>query len=236
MMAQIDTGAIEEARHNGRNGAARDERPDEVEDFLADEVEVGFENGLPILDKDYGEYCENILSPTAGSDVKEVAEHDLVSSSADVANELNTRTSKAIKALDIHDIEEPKGNNDFDVPAVAQEGVIEVPLMGEVNTDYLRNNIYTDARLLEHLYIRCGMSVAEIKEVLEDGMNEGRDGDKSAWGVTKANIRNALEDVSLIEPDDTRRGEDDDIRLGGTTIHNSETSERTGLTVNASDF
>lgn len=235
MTTYMDTEAIREAKQNGRDGEPRDDRPEEVDAFLEPEEVVGFEEGLPLLDKEYAEYCESVLAPEAHADVWAVARHDMVTSVEDVAAELDTTVDKVDKALTIHDIEEPEGSGSFDVPAVEREGVIEVPLCGAVDTAHLRSPIFEDARLLEHLYVRCGLGVAEIQTVLEDGMNAGRDSEKSRWRVTEQQIRTALEDVALIEDDKTNDGRDD-LRLGGATHDFSDTAGDSGLVVNANDF
>jgi len=207
MTTYFDTNGIEEAKHNDRDGEPREDRPDKVDTFLEPEEAVGFEEGLPLLDKEYEDYCESVLAPEAHADVWGVASHDMVTSIEDVAAELETTESKVQKALTIHNIEEPEGDGSFDVPAVEQEGVIEVPLHGAVDTDHLRTPIHTDARLLEHLYVRCGLGVGEIQTVIEDGMNAGRESEKSRYRVTEDEIRTALEDVA--------------------TLHSSRTTKRT---------
>jgi len=237
MTTHMDTEAIREAKTNDRDGGPSD-RPEAVDEFLAPEEAVGFEDGLPLLDKEYSDYSDSVLAPEAHADVWGVARHNKVASVEDVAAELDTTVDKVRKALTIHDIEEPEGGGSFDVPMVEQEGVIEVPLHGAVDTAHLRTPIHTDARLLEHLYVRCGLGVTEIRTVLEDGMNAGRSSDKSRYRVTVDEVRSALKDVSLIEGDEADGGrlEDNDLRLGGATHDFSETSNDTGLVVNANDF
>jgi len=231
----MDTEEIREAKQNGRDGEPRDDRPEEVDAFLEPEEAVGFGEGLPLLEKGYEDYCESVLAPEAHADVWSVARHDMVRSIEDVAAELDTTVDKVDKALTIHDIEEPEGSGSFDVPAVEREGVIDVPLCGAVDTAHLRSPIYEDARLLEHMYIRCGLGEAGIQTVLEDGMNAGRDSEKSRWRVTEQQIRTALEDVALIEDDETNDGRDD-VRLPSVTHDFSETAGDSGLVVNANDF
>lgn len=236
MTTHMDTEGIREAKQNGRDGGPRDDRPEAVDEFLEPEEAVGFEDGLPLLDKEYEDYCESVLAPEAHADVWGVARHDMVTSVDDVAAELDTTADRVEKALTIHDIEEPEGGGSFDVPAVEREGYIEVPLCGAVDTAHLRTPIYEDARLLEHLYVRCGLGVAEIQTVLEDGMNVGRGSEKSRWRVTEQQIRTALEDVSLVDADETDGGREDDLRLGGVSHDFSETAGDSGLVVDTNDF
>lgn len=221
MVTHTDTEAIRDAKHNDRDGEPRDDRPEAVDEFFEPEEAVGFEEGLPLLDKEYEEYAESVLSPEAHADVWGVARHDMVTSVEDVASELDTTTDKVAKALTIHDIEKPEGGGSFD--SVEQEGYIEVPLCGAVDTTHLRTPIYEDARLLDHLYVQCGLGVSEIQTVLEDGMNAGRASEKSRWRVTEQQIRTALEDVALIEAETTDDRREDDLRLGGTSLDFSET-------------
>ena len=236
MTTHMDTEAIRDAKHNDRDGEPRDDRPAEVDTFLQPEEAVGFEDGLPLLDKEYADYCDSVLAPEAHADVWGVARHDLVTSVEDVAAELDATTDKVDKALTIHDIEEPEGGGSFDVPAEEQEVYIEVPLCGAVDTTHLRTPIYEDARLLEHLYLRCGLGVAEIQTVLEDGRNAGRASENSRWRVTEQQIRTALEDVALIEAETTDDRRRDDFRLGGVSHDFSETAGGSGFVVNANDF
>ncbi|MHC3380225.1 hypothetical protein [Haloarcula sp. H-GB5] len=237
MTTNMDTEAIREAKQNDRDGEPRADRPEAVDKFLAPEEAVGFDEGLPLLDKEYADYCESVLAPEAHADVWAVSQHGMVTSVEDVAAELDTTVGKVRKALTIHDIEEPKGDGSFDVPAVEQEGYIEVPLCGAVDTTHLRSPLYEDARLLEHLYVRCGLGVAEIKAVLEDGMNTGRSSEKSRYRVTEQQIHAALEDVSLIKAEDeTSDRREDDVKLGGATHDFSETASDRGLVVNANNY
>jgi len=238
MTTHMDTEAIREAKANDRDGGPSNDRPEAVDEFLAPEEAVGFEDGLPLLDKEYSDYCDSVLAPEAHADVWAVARHSMVTSIEDMAEELDTSKDKVRKALTIHNIEEPEGGGSFDVPAVEQEGYVEVPLHGAVETAHLRTPIHTDARLLEHLYVRCGLGVAEIRTVLEDGMNMGRESEKSRYRVTEDEIRIALKDVSLIEGDEADGGrlEDNDLRLGGATHDFSDTAGDSGLVVNANDF
>ncbi|MFC3477658.1 hypothetical protein [Halobacterium litoreum] len=237
MTTHMDTTAIEEAKASNRDGGPREDRPEEVDEFLEPEEAVGFEEGLPLLDRPYEEYPDDPLTPDAGADVAALAGHELVGSVEDLAAELDTTEGKVRTALHLHDVEEPTAGSSFD--SVEREGVIEVPLHGVIDVEHLRTPVYADARLLEHLYIRCGAGISEIKEILEDGMNAGRGGDKPRWSVTEAEIRSALEDVALISSEDTEGGDSERLRLGGATHDFSEsgdTSPSSGLTVSTSDF
>lgn len=237
MTTNMDTEAIREAKSNGRDGAAREDRPQEVDEWFEPAPEVGFRQGLPLLDAEYGEYPDDPLKPAAGEDLAALADHELVGSVADLAAELDAPAERVRKALTLHDIEEPTGGGSFDVPEVGRKGVIEVPLHGCIDTEHLRSPIYEDARLLEHLYVRCGCSVREIRTILEEGMNRGRDGEKAPWRVHEGEIRAALEDVALLDAaDETERGtaEDDDVRLGGTSLDARTEDESPGADVNYS--
>ncbi|MFC7026825.1 hypothetical protein ACFQJ5_03260 [Halomicroarcula sp. GCM10025324] len=241
MTTHMDTEAIREAKAT-RDGGPLVARPEEVDAFLEPEEAVGFEEGLPLLDKEYGEYPDDPLTPDSGADVAALADHELVGSVEDLAAELDADAGKVRTALELHDLEEPNAGGSFDAPAVEHEGVIEVPLHGVIEVEHLRSPVYTDARLLEHLYIRCGCGISEIKEILEDGMNAGRSGDKSPWRVTEREIRTALEDVALIssaDPEGIDPMNSKDVRLGGATFSQLDEEDRSssgGLNVAVEDF
>lgn len=234
MTTHMDTEAIREAKASNRDGAAREDRPDAVDEWFKPTPEVGFRQGLPLLDAEYEEYPEDPLKPAAGEDLAALADHELVGSVADLAAELDAREERVRKALALHDIEEPTGGGSFDVPEVERKGVIDVPLQGCIDTEHLRTPVYEDARLLEHLYVRYGCSVREIRTVLEEGMNRGRDGEKAPWRVREGEIRAALEDVALLDAadeTDTGTAEDEDTRLGGTSL-DARDEEAPGADVN----
>lgn len=239
-LAALDTAAVEDAR--GRDGGPREDRPQEAEDALdVEEARVGFQNGTALLERDYAEYPtgKDILRPEASDALEAVATHDMVGTVADIGHELRADESTVRTALELHGVDAPTDGASFDVVA---EDEISVPLHGTVDTDHLRMPIYEDARLLEHLYVRCGFGAGEIREYLQAQMNRGRDPEKSRWTAQEADIRDALEAVGLLEAAEAKGPDpknDRDIRLGGTTMSSLDNDERSssgGLVVSTSDF
>jgi len=181
---------------------------------------------------------EDILKPTAEAEdtLATVAEHHTVADVSDVADELDTSAEIAERALALHDIKitDPEGD---DVP----EGVIRVPLMGEVSTEFLANPVWSDHRVLEFLAVRCQYGVADIKTFLEKERNRSRSAGKSRWTVRTADIEDALREVGLMEKSDpeARTAENEDHRLPKVGHDFSETGDSSpsgGLTVNTADF
>lgn len=225
-----------------REGQPRADRPAAVDDALEENGErVGFQAGEPLADRPYSQYAtgEDILRPEASDVLEAVARHELVGDVDDVADELNATESTVRKAFELHGVDTPTDGGSVDTVA---EDEIELPLHGTVNVDHLRTPIHEDARLLEHLYVECGLGVAELREFLETQMNHGRDPEQSRWGVREADTRGALEDVGLLEDGDNGKVDPKrakDIRLGGATVSNLDESDRGtsgGLNVDTSDF
>jgi hypothetical protein len=229
---------IEAARE--RDGDPREDRPEAVDAALDIKAErVGFENGKPLLDRPYEEYPTDPLKPSASDALEDVARHERVGDVSDVASELATTTETVRTALELHGIDTPKGGATFDRVA---EDELEIPLHGTVNVDHLRTPVYEDARLLQHLYVECGLGVGEMKTLLERQMNRGRAGDQTRWGVGEDDIRGALEDVGLLEDAGSGRVNPKrakDIRLGGASMSTVDEDKRGasgGLNVDVSDF
>lgn len=178
----------------------------------------------------------DIIKPTAQDTVATVAEHPTVEGIEDVADELDASEDTAERALALHGIEvsEPEGE---DVP----EGVIDVPLAGGVDTDHLADPVWSDHRLAEHLVVRCGYSVEDVKTLLERERNRGRSGDKPRWTVRTQDIERTLRECGIMPREDpeARTAESEDLRLGGVSHDFSESGDTTpsgGLTVNTADF
>jgi len=237
-LTALDTAAVADAR--GRDGGPLEERPEEAETALnAEEARVGFQNGTPLLEgRDYADYPtgDGILYPSARDALEAVATHDMVGTVGDIEHELNADPSTVRTALELHGVEPPTDGASFDV---VDEDEISVPFHGTVQTGHLRTPIYEDARLLEHLYVRCGYGAGEIREYLQAQMNRGRDSEKVRWFVQEATVRDALEAVGLLEATEATGNEhnEKDVRLGGTTVsQGSKRSRSGGLVVSASDF
>lgn len=224
-LAALDVPAIEETR---QRLPERGNVPQEAEDAL--EPPEG-----PLEGEDHST-GEDILKPSARDTVATVVEHPTVADMSDVADELDVTKDIAERALALHDIEDPDGVTD-DVP----EGVIEVPLAGDVDTDHLRDPAWSDGRLLEHLAVRCQYGVADIKTLLERERNHGRSAEKPQWTVRTEDIENALREVGLMERKEreARTLESEDHRLPKVGHDFSETGDSSpsgGLTVNTADF
>lgn len=222
-----------------RNGKPREERPVEVDEFLEPSEEVGYNEGLPLLDRSYDQYPsrQELLQPDGGEVLESLADHDLVSSISDIASELNTREEVIEKATELHGIEI---ESTFDITVASEEDTISVPIEGQVEIDHLREPLYDDSRLLYHLYVQCGMGIEEIAESLSAQLERNRE-------VRARDIRQGLVNVGLIDGDRTNYGNgtirDNDIRLGGAAVDISEDGpnrkfreESRGLTVNANDY
>jgi hypothetical protein len=221
----IDSPAIEDARERLPD---RGEVPEEAQEALEQpEGPLAGENDHPT--------GEDILKPSSRDTLVRVAEHATVSDLDDVADVLSADRNIVERAFDIHEIEKPEGE-DTDY----SEDVVSLPLHGEVNLENVRDPVYTDGRLLEHLVVQCGYGVEDIRTVLEQEMNQGRPSEKSRWRVRTQAIEAALQDIGLMERDETEPSteENEDIRLGGATHDFSETenSSSGGLTINTRDF
>ncbi|QRV15462.1 hypothetical protein JMJ58_00740 [Haloterrigena salifodinae] len=226
---------IAEARE--RNGQPREERPEEVDEFFEPTEEVGYKQGLSLLDRSYENYPsrQELLQPGNGDTLDTLSEHELVTSISDVASELNIRDEVIEKAANLHGVD----LSTFEITVdTSNEDTITVPLEGDVAIEHLREPLYEDSRLLYHLYVQCGMGVEEIAQTLSDSL------DSVNTSVLERDIQQGLIDVGLLEGNRTDDGrgtvEEEDLRLGGTSIEmkepESDIRERGGLTVNASDY
>ncbi|MDL0125961.1 hypothetical protein PNQ92_11145 [Halobacterium salinarum] len=196
-IAVLDTAAVANARN--RDGEPREDRPKEAEKALeTEEVRVGFQNGTPLLERDYTDYPtgEDILQPSASDALEAVATHEMVGTVADIGHELRADESTVETALGLHGVEPPTDGASFDV---VDGDEINVPLHGTIDTHHFRTPLYEDGRLLEHLYVRCGYGIGEIRQWLKAQMNHGRDPEKARWSVTEDEIRDGLEAVGLLE-------------------------------------
>ena len=241
-LAALDMPAIEDARERLPD---RGDVPDEALEALEPtEERVGFGIGASLVKggqnpTDHTHYPTgaDVLKPSASDTLAELADHPKVASIEDVADELDTSEDTVAKALRLHGIEEPQGDTAEDVP----EDVIHLPMHGRVDLAHVRTPVWRDARVLEHLAVRCQYGVADIKTVLERERNRGRPGSKPRWTVREKDIKDALRNIGLMESgeEEPRTAENDDLRLGGASHDFSETQDTTpsgGLVVNADDF
>ena len=168
-----------------RDGAAADDRPESVDEVMAPGETVGFDDGLPLLNREYSDYPSNedLLRPAAGQPLAALADHDLITSVEDVALELGARTETVEKALALHDIEEPSG---FDVEV---DGSRLDSLLGDV-PDRMKD--HDNQLVVAVLYVDKGLSIEEIRQVMDEATED-------TVTVSESDMRQALVDAKLIE-------------------------------------
>lgn len=240
-LAALDTPAIEDARARLPD---RGDVPEEALEALEpSEERVGFNQGASLVEggdgpTDHSHYPqgEDVLRPSAEDTLEALADHSKVADIEDVADELDTSRDTVAKAMQLHGIEDPDGETED-----ATEDVIHLPLHGEVDLEHVRTPVWRDARVLEHLAVRCQYGVADIKTVLERERNDGRPGSQPRWTVGESDIEDALADIGLMDRDEpeSATAENEDLRLGGASHDFSESGDSSpsgGLTVNTADF
>jgi len=197
---------IENARE--RDGDARNARPEAVDEALETDPRVGHGDGASLVEggedpSDHSHYPAGgaLFKPSAYDTLEALAEHARVGDVTDLAAELHEPEDRVAKALDVHGLAVTPAERSED----DREGVIHVPQHGDVDTDHLREPVWTDARLLYALYIQGGMSTAEIKDHLETEMNRGRDGELPRWSVREREIREELAACGFLESEDGGR-------------------------------
>lgn len=241
-LAALDTPAIDDARARLPD---RGDIPEAAREALEPtEERVGFGTGASLVDggedsTDHGHYPtgEDLLRPTARDTLAAVADHEKVADIEDVADELDTSRDTVERALRLHGVDEPQGGATEDTT----EDTVTLPLHGEVDLEHVRTPVWRDARVLEHLAVRCGFGVEDIKTVLERERNDGRPASKPRWSVRTADIEDALADIGLMDRDEpeSATAENEDLRLGGASHDFSESGDSSpsgGLTVSTSDF
>lgn len=172
-----------------RSGDAADDRPEEVDDIMSPQETVGFEEGLPLLDMKYQDYPrdDELLRPAAGYALAALAEHELVTSTEDLARELGSREEKVEKALDLHGVDEPEG---FDV---AVDTTRLNAFMGDVPE---RMKDHDNPLVVATLYVEKGLSVEEIRDVLAEATDDN-------VTVSERAVKQTLVDARLINGETT---------------------------------
>lgn len=189
----FDAESIKEARE--RNGAAADDRPDDVDDVLAPRETVGFREELHLLERPYDEYVrhQGLLRPVAGDVLRELADHPLVSTPDDVANELGSDVETVEKAADLHGVDLP----DEEEPIAIDISRLDSLVGGGFPEDMADP---TNPILIGTLYVSKGLSVTEVAQILSEATDD--------YGtVDPSEVRQTLVDAHLINGETSAEGE-----------------------------
>lgn len=196
--------AIDEFR--AREGGAANDRPEYVSKALSLDKELGYHHGLPLIDPpggeqtvslgeqaDYSHYPENILVPTSGDFLEELAEHPLVGNADDMSKELDENVTTVEKALDLFDI-----NVTPQTTATEDKG-LRLPSGETIPYSYLpENHPWSDPRVL-HQLVQDGLSIEEIARYLNEQSDDNR--------ITSDAVRQACIDARLLtSPDNSETG------------------------------
>lgn len=147
-----------------RDGAAADDRPEDVDDVMSPREVVGYGTEASLLDCGYDEYPdgEDLYRPSMGDTLRSLVEHDMVESAEDIADELNTDVKTVRRAADRHGIDLPDGS-DFDVE------VDTARLYGLLGAEWPDELIAPDNPVtVATLYVEYGLSTEEVSAVLEE--------------------------------------------------------------------
>ncbi|ADQ67568.1 hypothetical protein GL213_09945 [Halogeometricum borinquense] len=165
-----------------RDGDAAEDRPDAVNEWFEPDEEVGYEVGLPLASVDYDEYPEKdeLYDAESGDIIREIAAHPLTNGAIDVAAELGVSEETAARVLGIHDAEQRGTHGGTPTVEKTVDG-ITLPHPDDadgivVRRDQFKGAPHDNGRILEYLYIRCGLGVSEIEEVLDIAENDAVDG------------------------------------------------------------
>lgn len=210
----IDSNALRRAW--SRDGAAADDRPEEVDEIMADRETVGYEEGLPLLSCKYDDYMtgDSLLRPAARDALETLAEHDLVADVEDMAHELHSPTETVKKALELHGIEEPSG---FDVSLDTDRlhALVDCP-------DRMKNP--DNPLVVATLYVEKGLSVSEVRDVLDEGADDNT-------AVTERAVKQTLVDARVIDGQTSEQRERQWKQSRGDVTQGSR-----GRTINSEDY
>lgn len=164
-----------------RAGEAAEERPDETDEALQMTEELGFKNGLPLIEPEddyetplvtgssdelynhYPQTSTELLFPEGGDFVRALAAHPRVNNHADFAKEAGVGLDDAKTATRVHnaDFEEGEEYEDEEVDG------IEMP----------DGTVYTDATTLviASLIVDWGMSLEEVSLYLDMDVDDVQD-------------------------------------------------------------
>lgn len=202
-----------------RDGAAADDRPAEVDELLSPQETTGYEEGLPLLNREFSDYPSNedLLRPAARQPLATLVAHELITSIEDVTRELGARTETVEKALALHDIEEPSGF-DVDVDSSRLDA-----LMGQI-PDRMKN--HDNQLVVAALYIDKGLSIEEIRQVMDEAMAE-------TTTVPESDVRQALVDAKLIEGETSAEAQRRQKQSRGEV---NRTGSSRGMSINSEDY
>lgn len=213
-----------------RSGAAADARPDRIDDALESE-KLGYGEGEPLAADSYDSYPSRseLSNPSQGGFLRELLTHPKVNDVGDAVAELTGATDTPTLRDWIRTVESAAEINNLDIDSLTAEGSADEggadPLTVTLGYKPHDSVVSSDSTLLVAELYAEGLSVSEISEILDtDGPH----------------VRDTLKDVGLIEGKTRAETRSDfaenDARLGGTTIDNTDTGDSRGLTVNADDY
>ena len=238
---QIDAATIRECRE--RDGDAADDRPPEVDDRLAPEEELGYGEGLPLVDNDYDAYPSEpseLALPEWSEFIRELASHGLVNGYDDMVSELTSSSHRPTlrdwldaveRACDLFDVD-PSEAFDTDTDAERDDSDGDDDALDLITTTVpadLANDAETNPLVVAHLYA-LGLSVAEISELLADEL--GRE-----TAVNTRQVRDTLKRAGLLggrtrderERERKRRGPGaDEVNRNSVTTTEVKRDDRTG--------
>lgn len=147
-----------------RDGKAREDRDTEVDDVLAEKERLGWENELPLLNRDYSEYSsgDELFRPSEGETLEALANHELVRSAEDMADELNCDVETIEDAAELHGVDIPEQDT-FDVEVTEVDRL--TALLGDVPEEAVDPS---NPLVVFALYAECGLSLAETTDVLDE--------------------------------------------------------------------
>jgi len=236
MTVALDPDTVEAARN--RDGAPAEDRPERIADALGGPT-VGRGEGDPLAAENYARYPdadnpESLSNPKWSPLLRSLLDHSAVTDFEDAANELagaeggpnleqwTEAIRRAASALQIDPpFDDGDGGDD------ARDTLTTV--LGHPVPD---NAEPTNPILVAECYV-AGLSVSEAATVL----SEYTDRD-----IQPMKVRDILKQVDLLpghEGEGPKTSEEEDIRLGGTTVKNRDSpseGESGGLSVNVNDF
>lgn len=167
-----------------RQGDAGD-RSEEVEEVMSAQEEIGYEEGLPLADCEYEDYPsgDELLRPGAKEVISALVDHELIASTEDLSRELDAREEHVTKALGLFGLEEPSG---FEVEVDSSR--LDA-LMGNIPDRLVAPD---NALVVATLYVEKGLSVSEVRDVLDEATNDNT-------AVTEKTVKQTLVDARVID-------------------------------------
>ena len=138
-------------------------RPDSVDNFVEQQRDrVGYNVSEPLGADSYDRYPkgrEDLLVPSAGPILREIAQNDRVESLEDLSEELNLSVSLLEDYAHLHNISLPVSVEKQNSPVVqAPDGNGDTVALNTADLD-------SDFRVAFHLYVTLSMTVEEIANV-----------------------------------------------------------------------